>query len=541
MLDVNDDFDQLERRFEQQYEVTEPKVLGEGTYGKVYKAVRRQNGQVVAIKRIKLNPDDDEGIPSTALREVAVLKELDSEFVVKLFEVFCSPNKLVLVFELMENDLRKYMKSVKGVLQPRDIKSLCWQLVKGLEVCHARRIIHRDIKPQNLLIDHHLRLKLADFGLARAFVVPVPKYTHEVVTVWYRAPEILLGSSIYSIGVDMWAVGCVFAEMATGSPLFAGDSEIDTIFKIFQKLGTPTDDVWPDIRELPNFKPNFPSWRPKGWQNIRNTKTQVGENGIDLLEKFMAYDPKQRWPSPEPCGFEQSGVPLVAREMRNAVKHRFEGRRAMGLQPKLAESMQATTVARIDKGDMLLLCNPARRGRSGESESTASPRDEPLLWNPLLLDAHELLPGHNIELSWDPIGLRVLQHDCEESATEPGLDFLGKPPGLEECAEGPDFMQDFWSRSTTAGTTDSCNDPVANDILASEIASVLYMMQTGKRTAPWVADSVKQRTRLQVRGSPFWPSPGNLFTFGPGQAHFCTWCGSARMVYHRFCPHCGVA
>lgn len=298
MLLENDDCDPHEQRFEQmlqKYDVSEPKALGEGTYGKVYKAVSKQTGKVVAIKRIKLNPDDDEGIPSTALREVAVLKELDSEFVVKLFEVFCSPHKLVMVFELMENDLRKYMKSVRGQLQPKDIRNLCWQLVKGLDVCHARRIIHRDIKPQNLLIDNDLHLKLADFGLARAFVVPIPKYTHEVVTVWYRAPEILLGSSAYSIGVDMWAVGCVFAEMATGNPLFGGDSEIDTIFKIFQKLGTPNEEMWPGLHELPNFKLKFPCWTAKGWDKIRNTKAQVGRNGMDLLDKFMAYDPKKRW------------------------------------------------------------------------------------------------------------------------------------------------------------------------------------------------------------------------------------------------------
>ncbi|CAE6964705.1 CDK3 [Symbiodinium sp. KB8] len=292
----DDDFDMLERRFEQKYEVTEPKVLGEGTYGKVYKAVSRISNQVVAIKRIKLNPDDDEGVPSTALREVAVLKELDSEYVVKLFEVFCSPSKLVLVFELMENDLRKYMKQVGGKIPSHHVKSLCWQMVKGLEICHANRIIHRDIKPQNLLIDANHRLKLADFGLARAFMVPIPKYTHEVVTVWYRAPEILLGSGAYSIAVDMWAVGCVFAEMATGGPLFQGDSEIDTIFKIFQKLGTPNEMTWPGVQDLPNFKPSFPQWRHKGWANIRQgkTKEKVGECGIDLLEKFLAYAPKQR-------------------------------------------------------------------------------------------------------------------------------------------------------------------------------------------------------------------------------------------------------
>jgi len=294
MVELDQDFEQLERTFESKYEITEPKLLGEGTYGKVYKAFSKERQHVVAIKRIKLNPEEDEGVPSTSLREVAVLKELNSDYVVKLFEVFCSPSKLTLVFELMENDLKVYMKSLGRQMEPRDIKYLTWQLMKGLEVCHARRVIHRDIKPQNLLIDSQLRMKLADFGLARAFIVPMPKYTHEVVTVWYRAPEILLGSSLYSLGVDMWAVGCVFAEMATGQPLFAGDSEIDTIFKVFQKLGTPTEAMWPGLGELPFFKPSFPKWPAKGWENIRNTKAQVDSEGIDLLEQLMAYDPKNR-------------------------------------------------------------------------------------------------------------------------------------------------------------------------------------------------------------------------------------------------------
>eukprot|EP00930_Biecheleria_cincta_P019872 TRINITY_DN15070_c1_g1_i1.p1 TRINITY_DN15070_c1_g1~~TRINITY_DN15070_c1_g1_i1.p1 ORF type:complete len:324 (+),score=77.68 TRINITY_DN15070_c1_g1_i1:57-1028(+) len=294
MLQLEQDFEQLERDFESKYEITEPKLLGEGTYGKVYKAFSKERQHLVAIKKIKLNPEEDEGVPSTAVREVAVLKELNSDYVVKLFEVFCSPSKLTLVFELMENDLKKYMKSLGRSMEPRDIKYLTWQLMKGLEVCHSRRVIHRDIKPQNLLIDSQLRMKLADFGLARAFVVPLPKYTHEVVTVWYRAPEILLGSGLYSLGVDMWAVGCVFAEMATSQPLFAGDSEIDTIFKVFQKLGTPTEDIWPGLGEMEFFKPSFPKWPAKGWDKIRNTKAQIGADGIDLLEKLMTYDPKNR-------------------------------------------------------------------------------------------------------------------------------------------------------------------------------------------------------------------------------------------------------
>lgn len=287
-------FAEMEKRFDLKYEILEPNPLGEGTYGKVYKA-RQRSGHLVAMKKMKLDAEE-EGLPSTAIREIALLKELSHENVVKLLDVFCSTSRLTLVFEYLENDLKKYMKSVGSFLPPATIKSLSHQLCKGIESCHANRILHRDLKPQNLLIDQRsgIKLKIADFGLARAYTVPVPKYTHEVVTVWYRAPEILLGSALYSIPVDLWSVGCVVAEMATGGPLFGGDSEIDTIFKVFQKLGTPTEEMWPGLQDLPDFKPTFPKWKPKGWENIRNTKQQMGNDGIDMLDKLMTYDPKRR-------------------------------------------------------------------------------------------------------------------------------------------------------------------------------------------------------------------------------------------------------
>jgi len=293
MTDVEDKFDEAERRFESQFEITEKTPIGEGTYGKVYKARNRHSSEIVAMKQMKLDAQE-EGVPSTAIREIALLKELSHVNVVRLLDIFCKPSKLVLVFEFLENDLKKYMKSLNGHLTPSTVKNLCHQLFRGTEFCHANRIIHRDLKPQNLLIDSHLRLKIADFGLARAFTVPVPKYTHEVVTVWYRPPEILLGASVYSIPIDIWSIGCIFGEMATGAPLFAGDSEIDTIFKVFQKLGTPSEEMWPGVSELPDFKPNFPKWPTRAWASIRNTAQQVGLEGIDLLENTICYDPKRR-------------------------------------------------------------------------------------------------------------------------------------------------------------------------------------------------------------------------------------------------------
>ena len=290
---MEENFEEAERRFESNYETIEKVLLGEGTYGKVYKARSVRTGEAVAMKQMKLDAQK-EGVPSTAIREIALLKELVHPNVVRILDVFCNPNKLVLVFEFLENDLKKYMKALNGPLSPSTVNNFAYQLCRGVEFCHANRIIHRDLKPQNLLINHRLLLKIADFGLARAFAVPVPAYTHEVVTVWYRPPEILLGAKLYSVPVDLWSIGCVIGEMATGAPLFAGDSEIDTIFKIFQKLGTPSEQVWPGVSELPDYKASFPKWPPRGWAQIRNTKQQVGTDGIDLLENLMCYAPTRR-------------------------------------------------------------------------------------------------------------------------------------------------------------------------------------------------------------------------------------------------------
>merc|ERR1719163_989184 len=286
-------FAEAKKIFKNQYDLGD--VLGEGTYGKVLKARCRQTGEWRAMKQMKLGAHSEEGVPSTAIREVAILKELSHENVVQLLDVFCMPGELILVFELLDSDLKKYMKSLKGVLQPSQIRNFTRQLLAGIEFCHANRVIHRDLKPQNLLVNtSDLRLKVADFGLARAYSLPIPQYTHEVVTVWYRPLEILLGSKQYSIPVDMWGVGCILAEMATGAALFAGDSEIGTAFKIFQKLGTPTEAIWPGLSELPDFKPTFPKWKPKGWANIRNTQAQLGNTGIELLDQLMLYNPAAR-------------------------------------------------------------------------------------------------------------------------------------------------------------------------------------------------------------------------------------------------------
>ncbi|GMM35822.1 cyclin-dependent serine/threonine-protein kinase [Saccharomycopsis crataegensis] len=268
--------------------------IGEGTYGVVYKALdTRHDNRIVALKKIRLE-SEDEGVPSTAIREISLLKELKDENIVRLYDIVHSDShKLYLVFEYLDLDLKKYMESIPPDvgLGAEMVKKFMMQLIKGIAHCHGHRILHRDLKPQNLLIDKEGNLKLADFGLARAFGVPLRAYTHEIVTLWYRCPEVLLGGKQYSTGVDMWSAGAIFAELVNRKPLFPGDSEIDEIFRIFRILGTPNEEIWPDVKYLPDFKPTFPQWSK---QDMNKVVPDLEGEGIDLLESLLIYDPASR-------------------------------------------------------------------------------------------------------------------------------------------------------------------------------------------------------------------------------------------------------
>ncbi|XP_022084244.1 cyclin-dependent kinase 2-like [Acanthaster planci] len=264
--------------------------IGEGTYGVVYKARDRESGKMVALKKIRLDTES-EGVPSTAIREIALLKELDHTNVVRLQDVVHNDRKLYLVFEFLDQDLKKFMDSSTLGLPMPLIKSYLHQLLKGVAYCHSHRVIHRDLKPQNLLIDKHGNIKLADFGLARAFGVPLRTYTHEVVTLWYRAPEILLGCRFYLPAVDVWSIGCIFVEMITRRALFPGDSEIDQLFRIFRTLGTPEETMWPGVTKLPDYKSTFPKWRK---QDLIKVVPSLNSEGTDLLQKMLCYNPDNR-------------------------------------------------------------------------------------------------------------------------------------------------------------------------------------------------------------------------------------------------------
>lgn len=201
-----------------------------------------------------------EGVPSTAMREISLLRELQHKSIVRLFDIVIVDNSLYMVFEYLNMDLKKLLDKKKAIFTPQLVKSYLYQMLDSICFCHTNRILHRDLKPHNLLVDTKGNIKLADFGLARAFSLPMGSYTHEVVTLWYRAPEILLGTKVYDTGVDIWSLACIFAEMILPKPLFAGDSEIDQLLRIFRTLGTPDDKVWPGVSQLPDYKPKFPKW-----------------------------------------------------------------------------------------------------------------------------------------------------------------------------------------------------------------------------------------------------------------------------------------
>eukprot|EP00914_Ancora_sagittata_P002159 GHVO01004883.1.p1 GENE.GHVO01004883.1~~GHVO01004883.1.p1 ORF type:complete len:467 (+),score=76.12 GHVO01004883.1:58-1401(+) len=266
------------------------RVLGEGTYGVVYEAVCRRRDVKVALKKLRIDTSHEAfeqgGLPTSAIREVVLLRDLDHPNIVSLLDVFHKATELWLVFEYCDLDLKQLLvrerrkvtsfddergngKPAVGLSLER-CRFLSYQLLLGMHYCHSRRIMHRDLKPQNLLLSKKgTVLKIADFGLARTFRIPMDgPITHEVVTLWYRAPELLLGECKYGTPIDMWSVGCILAEMVVGKSLFPGDCETDMIFRIFRTLGTPKRDE--GIKNLPFFQKAFPNWSPNPTSSLQD-------------------------------------------------------------------------------------------------------------------------------------------------------------------------------------------------------------------------------------------------------------------------------
>nr|XP_023853456.1 cyclin-dependent kinase 15 isoform X1 [Salvelinus alpinus] len=268
--------------------------IGEGTYATVYKGISRINGHLVALKVIRMKTE--EGVPFTAIREASLLKGLKHANIVLLHDIIHTKEALTFVFEYVQTDLAEYMKQHPGGLHSYNVRIFMFQLLRGLSYIHGRKILHRDLKPQNLLISYLGELKLADFGLARSKSIPCQTYSSEVVTLWYRPPDVLLGSTDYSTALDIWGAGCIFIEMLQGTPAFPGVADVfEQLQKIWAVVGVPTEETWPGVNELPNFRPEwFQPCEPQQFRNVWKRLSQLPYKTEDLAQQILMTIPRDR-------------------------------------------------------------------------------------------------------------------------------------------------------------------------------------------------------------------------------------------------------
>ncbi|KAK7389183.1 hypothetical protein VNO78_24018 [Psophocarpus tetragonolobus] len=275
------------------------KKINEGTYGVVYKARDKKTGEIVALKKVKMNIERD-GFPMSSLREINILLSFNHPSIVNVKEVVIDDfDGTFMVMEYMEYDLKGMMEVKKQPFSMSEIKSLMRQLLEGVRYLHDNWVIHRDLKSSNILLNHDGELKICDFGLSRQYGSPLKPYTPVVVTLWYRAPELLLGAKEYSTAIDMWSVGCIMAELIAKEPLFRGKSELEQLDKIFRTLGTPDEKIWPGLSKLPGAKANFVkqpfnTLRKKFPAASFTGLPVLSELGFDLLKQLLTYDPEKR-------------------------------------------------------------------------------------------------------------------------------------------------------------------------------------------------------------------------------------------------------
>lgn len=305
--------------------------VGEGAHGVVFKAKHIQSGEIVALKRVSLKRLED-GIPNTVLREIKALQAIEeNENIVKLLDVFAQGTGFVLVFEYMLSDLSEVIRNDDQAISEAQVKSYMKMLLNGVAFCHENSIMHRDLKPANLLISSTGHLKIADFGLARVFDNEQTGrlYTAQVATRWYRAPELLYCARKYDEGVDLWATGCIFAELLNKSPLFPGESDIEQLYLVIRALGTPTEETWPDLNELPDYnKIQFPNAEAIPLDEL---VPDASKEAMSLLQRFLVYQSKKRisakdalyhsyfYTQPLPCHHMDLPIP-----MRSKRAHKYE-------------------------------------------------------------------------------------------------------------------------------------------------------------------------------------------------------------------------
>ncbi|EGG20701.1 putative protein serine/threonine kinase [Cavenderia fasciculata] len=269
------------------------KTINEGTFGIVYAADCKETGERVALKKIKIIERESQGFPITSVREIKVMMELKHPNLVDVKEIVIgNHNNIFMVMEFIEHELKGLMDVIKKPFLQSEIKTLIHQLLSGVEFLHSNWVIHRDLKTANLLYTNKGVLKIADLGLAREYGSPLKPFSEGVVTLWYRAPELLLEATIYSTPIDIWSVGCIFAEIISREILLPGTSEIDQLQKIFNLLGTPNEQIWPGFSKLPLVKKL--NIVPQPYNNLKSRFPHITDNAYDLLSRLLTYDPEKR-------------------------------------------------------------------------------------------------------------------------------------------------------------------------------------------------------------------------------------------------------
>ncbi|KAL7144538.1 hypothetical protein ABFS83_07G019400 [Erythranthe nasuta] len=267
--------------------------IGQGTYSNVYKARDGITGKIVAMKKVRFDNLEPESVKFMA-REILILRRLDHPNVVKLqglatSRMSCS---LYLVFDYMDHDLAGLASSPGIKFTESQVKCYMRQLLAGLEHCHNRHVLHRDIKGSNLLINDRGVLKIADFGLASTFDPNSRQpMTSRVVTLWYRPPELLLGATYYGVGIDLWSAGCILAELFAGKPIMTGRTEVEQLHRIFKLCGSPSEEYWKKSK-LPHatmFKPQQSYKRC-----IKETYKDFPQSSLPLIDTLLSIDPSER-------------------------------------------------------------------------------------------------------------------------------------------------------------------------------------------------------------------------------------------------------
>ncbi|KAL8625810.1 P-TEFb-associated cyclin-dependent protein kinase Cdk9 [Nucella lapillus] len=380
--------------------------IGQGTFGEVYKGRKRncQGQQLVAMKKVLMD-NEKEGFPITALREIKILQHLDHKNIVQLLEICHTQagpynrykSTFYLIFEYCDYDLAGLLNHPRVKLSVGDCKNILCQLLNGLFHIHAHRILHRDMKAANILLNREGVLKLADFGLSRPCAPPrARRHTNRVVTLWYRPPELLLGERDYGAEIDMWGVGCIMAEMWTRKPLLQGRTEQHQLSLITELCGSLSEEVWPGVSRYELFqKLDLPQGRP------RQVRERMGEilkdkEGVELIDQLLCLVPSQRincdsalshnffWVDPLPS---PSLIPLLAhlpplhelgmvRKPQQQARHHAAQQSAAGRPP--SQQSQRHAARRHQHQHQQQQPYPARQPRMSTAQASGSQLCDPI-------------------------------------------------------------------------------------------------------------------------------------------------------------------